>query len=88
MQELFPGMGVYVHPDQYQAALNKSAPCISKRHKGLQKEAKRDGKRVARYLLNVFFTKDQLQKSNLTNSESSKYPGLNQRIVDAITGKH
>ena len=48
----------------------------------------RDGKRIARYLLSVLFTKEQLQRSSVTESEASLYSPLNQQIVEAIIGKY
>lgn len=87
MLELVQGMGVYLHKDQFQTALNKAAPCVSPRAKSNTQDAKRDGKLVGRYLLTAFFSQEELAKSSLTNSDLSQYPALNRQIVDAITGK-
>ena len=87
MKELVQGMGVFLHMDQFQTALNKAAPCVSPRAKGSGGKEVQDGKRVGRYLLTAFFTKEELANSSLTNSELSQYPALNKQIVDAIIGK-
>jgi hypothetical protein len=46
----------------------------------------KDRKRLARYLLTFFFTKEQLQQISLTESEVSMYNLLNKQIVKAIIG--
>ncbi|KAL4238806.1 hypothetical protein ACF0H5_003513 [Mactra antiquata] len=85
MVELVPGIGVYLHKDQFQNALNKAAPVVSPRAKTDSLEIKRDGKLVSRYLVSVFFfLKQQLANSSLTNSDMAQYPALNQELVDAV----
>lgn len=86
MSELFPATGVYLHKDQLRTALNKSLPSTSARTETAGK--KRDGKKVCRYLLSVFFSKMQLEESSLTASPLSKYKPLNEQIINAITGKY
>ena len=83
-----PAMGVYLHQDQLQTALTKSEPCVSSRNKfkGTAR-TKRDGKRVGRYLLNVFYSQEQLARSSVIESEQSQYPALDRQIVDAIIGE-
>ncbi|XP_060564664.1 uncharacterized protein LOC132723879 [Ruditapes philippinarum] len=75
MEELFPATNVFLHKDQHYTSLNKSTS---------SPQGGKDGKRIARYLLTVFFTTEQLQQSSLTESETSLYRPLNQQIVEAI----
>lgn len=84
MEELFSATGVYVHKDQWYTSLNK---CTRGTISSKGGSTGRDGKRIARYLLTVFFTKEELQQSSLTESEASLYRPLKQRIVEAIIGK-
>ncbi|KAL4218844.1 hypothetical protein ACF0H5_021432 [Mactra antiquata] len=84
MVELVTAMGVYHHKAQFQTVFNEAAPVVSPRAKTASEETKLDGKRVSRYLLSVFFSKEQLANSSLTNSDMAQYPALNQQIVDAV----
>jgi hypothetical protein len=79
MKELFPATGVYVHKDQQYTSLNKATA---------SPQGGKDGKRTAKYLLTIFFTKEHLQQSSLTEYEASMYNPLNQQIVEAIIGKY
>ncbi|KAL3858053.1 hypothetical protein ACJMK2_012669 [Sinanodonta woodiana] len=83
MVELVNGTNVYVHLDEYRTAISKSVPKLYKRLDNSQ-EIHKDGKRIARYLMSIFFEKKELQERSLTNSELSRYPPLNQKIVNAI----
>ncbi|KAL4221588.1 hypothetical protein ACF0H5_019845 [Mactra antiquata] len=58
MVELVTAMGVYHHKAQFQTAFNEAAPVVSPRAKTALEETKLDGKRVSRYLLRVFFRKN------------------------------
>ncbi|XP_060553778.1 uncharacterized protein LOC132714876 [Ruditapes philippinarum] len=84
MVELVKGMRAFVHQDQYKTALSKAAPTVSLRTKCDSQDSKRDGKRVGRYLLTVFFSQEELARSSLSDSDKAMYQALNKQIVDAI----
>ncbi|XP_021367507.1 uncharacterized protein LOC110459524 [Mizuhopecten yessoensis] len=70
MVELVVGSCVYLHEDQLHTAKNKGVS--------------NDGRKIARFLLNVFFRKETLAKSSITSSEMAKYDPLDFTTTEAI----
>ena len=78
MTELVLGSGVYLYDDELQP-IRKS--CFLKIGKPL------DGKKMARKLLGIFFTRKQLKRGTLSTSPKSGLVRLDNRIIEAIICK-